>query len=150
MLIMAKKKKKYLIILLPIIGILLWYNAASIKAEKENKHRIFILKTIKQGIEDYYKENNEYPVTISMLDFNYKNIAVDLIHNGVITYSRDPSGKVWYWITCRYSGFLESENGKYKLSWSGIQYSNDIRYLPLSTGYSPEPDENGFYMADFH
>ena len=148
---MAKKKyKKYLIILLPIIGILLWYNAASMKTEKENRHRIFILKTIRQGIEEYYAKNKEYPESISILDIAYKDIAVDFNQNGVIDYTRDSSGKAWYWLTCRYSGAFRSQNGKYKLSWSGIQYSNDSKHLPLSTGYTPEADENGFYMADFH
>ena len=129
---------------------LLWYNLASTKVDKENRHRTYICKQVVAGIKAYYRQHGEYPADLSELQMQYGEVVDDFITAGVLEYDRDASGGSWFSLTCRFSGILASGSGKYRLSWSGIQYSNRKDALPLSPGSDIPPDEDGFYFADFH
>jgi hypothetical protein len=145
-----KKRKGCLIFALILLGIFLWYNSASIKAQKENKYRAYMAVTLKNSIENYFKQHQQYPENVSILSLQNKETIEEYVKAGVLGYAKDSSGKEWFTLTCRYTGILKRGNSSHGLSWSGIQYSNRVDRLPLPAGQPPEADKTGFYLADFH
>lgn len=99
----SKKRTGWLVVSLALITlVLLWYNSALTRIEKENKHRTFVFQAVVTGIESYYQSSKEYPAHISGLALQYQNIVDDFIKAGVFEYYRDPSGKEWFSLTCRF------------------------------------------------
>lgn len=145
-----RKKTILLVTFCTLIALLLFYNAVSIKVKKENKHRAYISVIIKDGVEQYFELNHHYPVTITDLSLQYKPTIKQFINGGVLTYTRDKNGTKWFALTCRFAGILPMGNSVYRLSWKGIQYSNDISRLHYPSEKSPKADQQGFYIADFH
>ena len=148
---MKNRKKISLILAFCVLAVmLLFYNSISIKVDKENKHRAYIAGIVKNGVEQYFAENRHYPETITDLPLLYASAVEQFVNGGVLAYMRDKSGTEWFTLTCRFAGILPMGNSAYRLSWKGIQYSNDISRLPYPAGESTEADEQGFYIADFH
>lgn len=146
----SKGRKGCLLLILLFIGPLLWLNFTLTNAEKENKFRVLRATVLKNKVEQYYSEHNRYPVDTALLVLVDDPMIVDFLNKGVLSYSTDPSGKEWFAITCRYAVFFSSGEGSYSRSWSGVQYSNNVKKLPVWAGENPTPDPNGFYSADFH
>lgn len=136
-------------LLIVLFTLLLLYNSASIKVEKENKHRTILSTAIVESVNTYHRKHQYYPPTLTELHLAQQHIITDMLQAGVLEYKRDLKGTEWFTLTCRYSGILASGK-KYRLSWQGIQYSNDPNQLPLPPGVNMSPDKNGFYVADFH
>lgn len=147
---MTKNRKGCLFILLLLIVLLLIYNSALTKVEKENKHRTFIAVTLRDGVNHYFSKHRQYPAHVSNITLKNQNTVEEFLRVGILEYSRDPSGKKWFTITCRFAGILLKGDEDYSMSWSGIQYSSDMSKLPLPAGSSPTADQNGFFSADFH
>jgi len=133
-----------------LTALLLFYNSVSIKVNKENKHRTYIAAIVRDGVKKYFEANHHYPENITTLPLQYAPTVKQYVNGGVLSYMRDKNGTKWFALTCRFAGILPKGNGVYRLSWSGIQYSNDISRLPYPAGESPKADQKGFYIADFH
>lgn len=152
---MTTKKNKSKGCLLPIVFLLvcflLWFNFVSINMDKENHFRVFIMVTLKERIQEYHRLHHVYPLDLQVLELKDNPYIAEYIHSGVFSYSRDPSVKEWYRLTCRFTGFIPMKigDGVHNVSWSGIQYSNSREQLEMMAG-SDKPDKNGFYPIDFH
>lgn len=145
-----KKKLSFSVVLSALIVSLFLYNSVSIKVNKENRHRAYIAVIVRDGVEKYFEQNHLYPESITDLSQQYEPTIKQFVNGGVLAYARDKKGTKWFTLTCRFAGILPMGNSAYRLSWSGIQYSNDIRRLPYPSEESPKPDQQGFYLADFH
>lgn len=145
-----RKKISLIVAFFTLITFTLFYNSASIKVKKENKHRAYIAAIVKDGVEKYFEVNHHYPETITDLPLQYKPTIKQFVNGGVLAYTRDKNGTEWFILTCRFAGILPMGNSAYRLSWQGIQYSSDIRRLPYPAGESPNANQQGFYIADFH
>ncbi|MBM9515132.1 hypothetical protein [Desulfogranum marinum] len=147
---MKKTRKGCLFSLLLFIALLLVYNSALTKVEKANKHRSFVAVTVRDAVEDYFAKHQQYPEDVATLSLKYQNVVEEFLQVGILEYHRDQSGKKWFTITCRFAGMLSKGEKNHSMSWSGIQYSNDVSTLPLPAGGHPLADANGFFSADFH
>ncbi|PIE56758.1 MAG: hypothetical protein CSA34_01975 [Desulfobulbus propionicus] len=147
---MKKIRKGLLVVLFLFTALFLVYNSVMIKVEKINKHRTFMAVTLRDAVEEYFAKHQQYPVAVSTLSLKYKNIVEEFLDLGILEYTHDQSQKEWFTITCRFADFFAKGEMDHSISWSGIQYSNDVSKLPLPAGSPPVADKNGFFSADFH
>lgn len=133
-----------------IAVLILVFNAISMKVDKKNKHRVYMATIVRQGVEQYFTEYKEYPEDPGKLNLRYQSTIQEYLQGGVLAYNRDAAGTQWFTLTCRFAGIFPMSNGRYQLSWSGVQYSNKMESLPLPVVGELVADENGFFPADFH
>ena len=133
-----------------IAGLIMVFNTMSMKIDKKNKHRVYMATIVLQGVERYFAEHNKYPENPGKLNLRYHSTIQEYLRGGVLAYNRDATGTAWFTLTCRFAGMFPMGNDRYRLSWTGVQYSNKREYLPLPVVGAPVADENGFFPADFH
>ena len=114
----------------------------------EDAKRRALVVSLKAAVEKHHQQTGMYPSleTVSLPD---KDLLISYLQSGVVQYYRDPSAKAFFVIRCIFSGDFKSQDGKYSISWNGMQFSNKKDQL-LGFQDAWEPDRDGFYIWDLH
>jgi hypothetical protein len=84
-----------------------------------------------------------------MLDIQYKETIQDFLQAGILKYKKEPSPVEGFTLICRYSRMQIAGRSAHALSQHGLQYSSDIKKIPLPYKHPPKAEKNGFYQANF-
>ena len=144
-----KSHKLWLVLVVLLIILLLLYNSASITVKKENQHRTFIAVSLKNSIERYFSEHQQYPENVLKIDLQYKETIQEFLQAGILEYEKDSYSGEGFTLICRYSRMQIAGRSTQALSQHGLQYSSDIKKIPLPYKHPPIVEKNGFYQANF-
>ncbi|MCB2188950.1 MAG: hypothetical protein KQJ78_21225 [Deltaproteobacteria bacterium] len=113
----------------------------------EDARRVAIVTALKTQAEDYHQEKGEYP-PLEKLSPPHQEMLPSYLASRVVFYWRDPSGQN-YVVKTIFTGPFTSKDGKFSVSWEGMQYSNNQELIKENND-SWETNRYGFYLWDLH
>ena len=137
-----------LLVLLLAVGSLIYLFESDGGSAGEDMRRRAIAAAMKNQAEDHFNKYKVYP-PLEKLNPPHKELLAGYLRSGVIIYQRDPAGKDYFIIKCIFSGPFKTKDGKYSVSWNGMQYSNKKENITRNNGFW-DTNSDGFYIWDLH